>query len=71
MKPRSLPPDPKDRRPKTLAEAKALIAKTFREQGWNEREQATYCRIHGADPETQEGCRKLIDAMSASRMILF
>lgn len=68
---KSLPPDLKIPRPKTLSAALLIVEQTFREQGWNAAERRRYVEKHDGDLTTVEGVRQVLDAMEESRMVIF
>lgn len=72
---RTLPPDEKDIRPKSIQEAKTLIAKVFRANRWNEQEQQTYLMRLGLKGRLRElsadEVRLVVKDLADSRMVLF
>lgn len=71
INPRSLPPDPRVARPKTLSAALLIVEQTFREQGWNDDERRRYVEMHDGDLTTVEGVRAVLAAMEESRMVIY
>ncbi len=65
-------PDARISRPKTIAEARAIIEETFVFNGWNEREQQTYFEQIGVDGTDAPGdVRRIITDMDESKLLLF
>lgn len=67
---------PKQCRPATLGEAKAIINATFDKNKWTLRDRDKYMEIHGVTPKgvhalSLEEARTILDAMAKSRMVLF
>jgi hypothetical protein len=66
-------------RPKTRNEARRLVVEIFARQGpdgWDERSQATYMKMHGVEPRPVEELeveelRILVDAMDKSHLVIF
>ena len=68
---------PKPFRPKTLGEARKIIADTFERNRWDEDSQRRYFAMKGVDTTrtvadlTIEEARSIIAAMERSRMVIF
>lgn len=66
------PPEPKTKRPKTIAEAKLVIEKAMAENDWDPVEQKQYQQMIGVNGFNKaEDVRKTIDDLSKSHMVLF
>lgn len=71
--------EPKAFRPKSLGEAKRLIADTFDKQGpdgWDDHNRRKYLEMKGVEPKdvselSVEECRIILVGMSKSQMIIF
>lgn len=67
---------PKPFRPKTLADAKRMIAAAFERNRWDENSRRKYLEMHGVTPKEANAlslaeARQIIAAMEKSRIVLF
>lgn len=63
-------------RPKTINDARRLIAECFERQGWDEDSQKNYFEMKGIEAErladvSPDDIRKIVAAMEKSHMLIF
>lgn len=68
--------EPKYDRPKTVADARLIIAEIFLKNRWDERSQQVYMKNHGVNAESLAACspdevRRLLNDLDKSHMVIF